>query len=64
MEKFNQNKKFENEIQPNLPKLEQRTVTPFRGMADYVQDMAELFNQEPRAFRNFGATHARRQHIL
>ena len=46
MEKFNQNKNFENEIRPNLPELEQRTVTPFRGMADYVQDMAELFNQE------------------
>ena len=50
MEKFNQNKNFENEIRPNLPELEQRTVTPFRGMADYVQDMAELFNQEDNIF--------------
>lgn len=46
MEKFNQNKNFENENQPKLPKLEQRTVTPFQDMADYVQDMAELFNQD------------------
>ena len=46
MEKCNQNQNFENENQPKLPELEQRTVTPFRGMADYVQDMAELFNQD------------------
>ena len=46
MEKFNQNKNFENESQPKLPELEQRTVTPFRGVANYVQDMAELFNQD------------------
>ena len=46
MEKFNQNKNFENESQPKLPELKQRTVTPFRGMADYIQDMAELFNHD------------------
>lgn len=46
MEKLNQNKNFENENLLKLPELEQRTVTPFRGMADYVQDIAEIFNQD------------------